>query len=95
MTYECCGSELVLSHLCLLYQGCQCEKSTRVNVATEQLQATVEAQSKSYAAALKTGGRSKAQAKKKSRYDKTNRTMNNQSESSQTSSVKHSPSKQT
>ena len=59
----------------------------------EQLQATVEAQSKSYAAALKTGGRSKAQSKKKSRYDKTNRTMNNQSESSQTSSVKHSPSK--
>ena len=59
----------------------------------EQLQATVEAQSKSYAAALKTGGRSKAQPKKKSRYDKTNRTVNNQSESAQTSSVKHSPPK--
>ena len=58
----------------------------------EQLQATVEAQSKSYAAALKTGGRNKAQPKKKSRYDKTNRTVNNQSESAQTS-VKHSPPK--
>ena len=30
---------------------------------------------------------------KKARYDKTNRTLNNQSESSQTFSVKHSPPK--
>ena len=42
---------------------------------------------------LKTGGRSKAQPKKKSHYDKTNRTVNNRSESAQTSSVKHSPPK--
>ena len=41
----------------------------------EQLQATVKAQSKSYAAALKTGSRSKAQPKKRSRYDKTNRNV--------------------
>ena len=58
----------------------------------EQLQATVEAQSKSYAAALKTGSRSKAQPKKKSHYDKTNRTVN-PSESTQTSSAKYSPPK--
>ena len=59
----------------------------------EQLQDTVEAQSKRYAVALKTGGRSKSQPKKKSHYDKTNRTVNNQSESSQTPSAKHSPPK--
>ena len=59
----------------------------------EQLRATVEAQSKSYAAALKTGGRSKAQPKKKSYHDKNNRTVNSQSESAQASSVKHSPPK--
>ena len=58
----------------------------------EQLQAAVKAQSKSYAAALKTGSRSKTQPKKKPRYDKTNRIVN-PSESAQTSSVKYSPPK--
>ena len=44
----------------------------------EQLQATVEAQSKSYAAALKQGAEARHSQRK---------AMNNQSESSQTSSV--------